>query len=280
MARYGVVGAGYVGLRLVRHWVFSGHTVRASRRSDDRFLDKLGAEPFVLSSQSPDQWEAFCDGLDGLVYLAPPDKTRTAAKEVAVFAPFVAGKPFVYGSTTGAFGNQPDGVWDDEDTKPGPLMALGQRRADFEQALTEAGLSPRIVRIAGIYGPGRTLEKKLGPRGLTLYEGGGDVSRIHVADLARILDGMLTKPPAPMVIAADGHPAPTLEVARYTADLCGIDDLRVLSLDEAMAELTAKGRELRTGGRRCGSKYLSALIGELEFKSYVSGVAASLSASA
>lgn len=282
--RVTILGCGYSGGRLLERLVARGDAVRATTTSTGRLeaLRAAGAEPLQLDLDDPDApLEAAIGDAEAVVLLAPPS-ARGPLEPLAKRLAAAAGPQlvsFVYGSTTGACGAPPSpDAWIDEATPAGVLAPRGARRAEQEAALEATGLPLRVLRIAGIYGPGRTLVGPLSSGELQLFHGGPPTSRVHVDDLARLLEALL-RPDAPrLVIACDEAPAPTLEVARFTANLTGQPLPRILSLDEARRRLSPASIEMRLGGRRCRSLERARLIGPLLHPTFREGVRASLAA--
>jgi nucleoside-diphosphate-sugar epimerase len=275
--KVGILGCGYSGVRLAERLVRDGHDARGSVRSEEKrtALERRGIDARVADLADADSLRAFAQGLDALVHLAPPPAVEEVHDEVdrlqAALPECV--ERVVYGSTTGVFGRV-DG-WIDERTPPGPRAARGEKRARYEEALAATGRPTRIVRIAGIYGPGRTTKHAI-DRGLVLFEGGPPTSRVHVADLARILAAMLRDDAPELVIACDDAPAPTLEVARYVLGCLDEPMPPVLTREEAEAQMSPAAREMRLGGRRCRSVERSGLIGDLTYPTYRQGMKAAL----
>lgn len=280
MAKVAILGCGYTGRALIPRLRAAGHTVVATttRSANAPEIEALGAEARVARLEDPAALRAALEGADRVIHLAPPDREVAAATQVEALARALPSglAAYVYGSTTGAFGRPaaPE-VWIDETTPPREVTGWGLTRLEYEHALAAHGLPLRVVRIAGIYGPGRTLKESL-HSGMLLFEGGPDTSRIHVRDLARILAAAVEDHAPPLILACDERPAPTLEVARYTAALSGLALPEILSLEAARARLSGPALEMRLGGRRCRSVVRAGLIGPLEFPSYVEGVKASL----
>lgn len=281
MKKIVVLGCGYVGRVLARRLVGQERTVRATTTTQAKIdeLRALGAEPFLLETDDPASLAAALHDADGVVHLAPPSEDVAGEVERIAAACGDGLQVYLYGSTTGAFG-QPvaDGEWIDESTPTHDPGDRGRRRFDYERALEGAGLPLRTVRIAGIYGPDRTLSRSLDREGFVLFEGGPPTSRTHVDDLATLLLAMLEPGAPPLAIACDDEPAPTLEVARYTCELLGRPLPPVRSLDEARAQLSPAALEMRLGGRRCRSIVREGLVGALAYPTYREGVRASLRA--
>lgn len=300
----GILGCGYTGLRVATVW--RSGTVGPESFDPDR-ASAAGAPPWAragpirgttrstgrlddLAGWGIEGWtadlargipEPFFQGLEHVIHLAPPPtdegeldrQVDALAATVRRAAPGL--KSFVYGSTTGAFGQQSDGDWVDEDTPAGPMQPRGARRARYEARLRSSGLPVRIVRIAAIYGPGRGMPAAL-DRGMVLFEGGPLTSRIHVEDLARLLVAM-TGPDVPaMVVGCDEEPARTVEVAEFCCRITGRAMPEVVSKEAALRDMSPQARELRTAGRRCRSRHRPGLIGALRHPSYREGLRASV----
>lgn len=279
MQRVAILGAGYVGLRLGRRLVARGIDVRGSTTTPARLeaLRAAGLSPVLAGPDEPSGFERLLSDVDGVVHLAPPDAAGPAAEAVRLVAGFEDRTPrVVYGSTTGAFGQQSPGAWVDERSAAGLLGPRGAGRAATEDALRHAGLDLVVVRIAGIYGPGRTLARRLAAGGFVLFEGGPFTSRIHVDDLVSLLEaGLFAAQPPRLVLACDEHPAPTLEVARFVAEEKSLPMPPVRSLEEAKRVLSPAAAEMRLSGRRCRSLYREGLMGPLRYPSYREGLVAS-----
>jgi nucleoside-diphosphate-sugar epimerase len=270
----GILGCGYTGARLATHLQPRCEVV-ATRRDVALLsgLKAVGIETAAVDLETGTGLDAF-EGCDAIVHLAPTPSTEGAIEaQVKRLAERTAGCRWVYGSTTGAFGRHPDHVWVDEHTPTGELQPRGARRWAYERALHASGLEPRVVRIAGIYGPGRSIFESL-DRGLALFEGGPATSRIHVDDLVRLLVAQLGPKGLPLVVGCDDEPAPTLEVARFACSLAGRPPPATLTIEEAVRSMSPLARELRLAGRRCRSRFRSSIMGPLGYPTYREGVRA------
>jgi nucleoside-diphosphate-sugar epimerase len=279
MGKVVILGCGYAGKTLARRLVAKGDAVRATTTTDSKIvtLRSLGTEAVVLDPKRTDTYGNALAGATAIVHLAPPPEHGSIDDEVDRIVRSIGPKldAYVYGSTTGVFGNHEDN-WVDESTPPRDPLDKGRLRLDYERALMKAGVPLRVVRIAGIYGPGRTLRDALRKESLILFEGGPATSRIHVEDLARLLEAMLEKKAPPLAVACDELPAPTLDVARYTCELLGIQPPAPVALQDAKRVLSPAAIEMRLGGRRCRSLVREKLIGALSYPTYREGVKASL----
>lgn len=283
--RIAVLGAGYTGRAVTLDLVRAGHEVIAIGRREAPVLALAAAggdavAPRVADTRDPGRLRAALDGADRLIHLAPPPSGEVPEDDAGrVMAALPRGVDrVVYGSTTGVFAPPEHEEWVDENSPAGPRGRLGTARLAYETALLDHAPGPvHVVRIAGIYGPGRTLAPRIEDRSLVLFEDGPPTSRIHREDLARLLVAVaLADAPPPRVVATDEAPVPTAEVAAYTARLLGVAPPELLPLDEARQKMSSEAIELRLGGKRCRSLFREGLIGPLRHPSYREGVRASL----
>lgn len=128
-----------------------------------------------------------------------------------------------YLSTTGVYGDH-GGGWVDETSALAPVHDRGRWRVAAEAEWRASGLPVEIFRLAGIYGPGRSvLDKLRDGRAQRVIKPGQVFSRIHVEDIARTLRAALERPmPGAVYNVADDLPAPPEEVLAYAAELLGL----------------------------------------------------------
>ena len=103
-----------------------------------------------------------------------------------------------YLSTTGVYGDH-GGGWVDEATPLTPTTRRGQWRvaaeAGWRGLAAEVGLPLHIFRLAGIYGPGRgPFAKVRDGTARRIVKPGQVFSRIHVEDIARVLEASIARP--------------------------------------------------------------------------------------
>jgi nucleoside-diphosphate-sugar epimerase len=135
----------------------------------------------------------------------------------------------------------------DADTPVAPADARGQRLLAIEQAWLTLGRSARIVRLAGIYGPGRVIGMT------TLLHGqriGGDpddlLNLIHVEDAAALLQSAAESDGAAAIeLGADGTPLRRRDYYDYLAAR-----LRV-NCQFGEADDTVEFARRRAGSRAC-----------------------------
>jgi NAD dependent epimerase/dehydratase family enzyme len=132
-----------------------------------------------------------------------------------------------YLSTIGVYGDC-KGAWVDEAAPVSPTSERSLRRAQAERAWMEfgeeAGRRVDIFRLAGIYGPGRSVIDNL-HKGTArrIVKPGQVFNRIHVDDIARVLSAAVDAQTEHRVFnVSDDEPAPPEDVVAYAAELLGL----------------------------------------------------------
>ncbi len=168
-------------------------------------------------------------GADALLVSAAPAEGRDpvlAALEQAIEqAPRL--QTVVYLSTLGVYGDS-DGAWIDEtaETLPG-LARRGGARVVAEQAWRALGsrrnLPVAVLRLGGIYGPGRNAMARLVRGSVHRIAKPGHVSnRIHVYDVAQAIDSAFSRRIDGVFNVVDDEPAPPSDQIAFAAELLGI----------------------------------------------------------
>lgn len=132
----------------------------------------------------------------------------------------------VYLSTLGVYGDAKGG-WVDESTPPDPAVARGDARLAAERewlALSDASRKVFVLRLAGIYGPGRNAIANLRDgTARRIVKPGQIFNRIHVDDISRAIDAcMKTATPGGIINVCDDEPAPPQDVIAHAARLIGM----------------------------------------------------------
>jgi len=187
-----------------------------------------------------------------------------------------------YLSTVGVYGDQ-QGRWVDEETTPKPNSARTEARVKAEQAWLdfgkEIGVPVQVFRLAGIYGPGRSVFDKLRAGTARRINKGGQVfSRIHVADIASVLEASIARPRASAIYnVADDEPAAPGDVVAYAAEMIGATPPPEIAFEDA--DLTPMARSFYEGSRRIGNALIKSELGvALRYPTYREGLASLLPA--
>ncbi len=132
-----------------------------------------------------------------------------------------------YLSSVGVYGDC-QGAWVDEHTPPKPSTERSLRRLQAEQAWRAFAHQVKgrveIFRLAGIYGPGRSVLDALRQgRARRIIKPGQIFNRIHVDDIARcLLAAIDTDTGDRLFNVSDDEPAPPQDVVAYAAELLGL----------------------------------------------------------
>lgn len=142
-----------------------------------------------------------------------------------------------YLSTTGVYGDQ-QGEWVTEETPAAPLSVHSINRLAAEQSLQL--LSDRyhiplsILRLAGIYGPGRNTFVSLNNGSARrILKPDHVFNRIHVFDIADTILHLAKSHISGIYNLADSFPASNFDVITYAADLMGIEPPPAIHFDDA-----------------------------------------------
>lgn len=226
-----IAGCGYVGAALAAELSAAGHRVWGLRR-DPRALP-AGVLGVAADLTSPASLDGLDEAIDHVVYAASPS-ARTEAAYDAVYGRglenllhVLEGRAtlsrVVLTSSTAVYA-QDDGGFVDEDSVTAPASFSGRALLRAEAMLRGHSFEGVALRLAGIYGPGRTWlvrrvhsgEARVDPR--VRYG-----NRIHQRDCAGALTHLLTADDvAPVYLGVDDAPAPLGEVYAFVADLLGV----------------------------------------------------------
>jgi nucleoside-diphosphate-sugar epimerase len=185
-----------------------------------------------------------------------------------------------YLSTTGVYGDRAGG-WVDEDSELRPVGERGARRVAAERGWLDLwrqhGLPVHVFRLAGIYGPGRNaLDAVRRSEARRIVKAGQVFSRIHVADIARVLRASLARPRSGAVYnVCDDEPAPPQDVIRYACELLGTALPAETPFESAANSMSAMGRSFFAESKRVANRRIKQELGvRLAFPSYREGLRA------
>lgn len=283
-----LVGCGYVGSTLVRYLLAAGVETLVTVRSDKRAhsLAELGVAfmPLDLDGEDP-HLEVNLDGWN-IIYFVPPNSDLIYDLRVTKFLKVLklSGQPrkMIYISTTAVYGDHQGGIVTEE-TPVNPQLERGCRRLDAErqwQVYAEENALPWVVlRLSGIYGPGKLPIKRLQQQQpiLSLSESGYS-NRIHLEDLIEILCRVLSYPQSKGIYnVADGYPSSMSDYLLRVAKAAGIAAPPQISLHQAQQQLSATMLSYLSESRRIDNRrLLNDLQLTLKYSNLDQGISASL----
>jgi nucleoside-diphosphate-sugar epimerase len=283
MSRLFAFGLGFSALELAKRLSAKGWQIAGTARDEGK-IARLKREGFeaVRFAGEPDN-RALAKHLAGTTHLLhsiPPGADSDSV--LASYREEIAALPSLewigYLSTVGVYGDQ-EGGWVDESVPPKPNSTRTDARVEAEQAWLrfgqETGVPVHVFRLAGIYGPGRSVFDKLRAGTARRINKDGQVfSRIHVEDIASVLEASIAKPQAGAIYnVADDEPAAPGDVVAYAAELMGMAPPP--EVDFAEADLTPMARSFYEGSRRIKNTRIKSELGvKLRYPTYREGLAA------
>jgi nucleoside-diphosphate-sugar epimerase len=227
-----LAGCGDLGLRVAQRLLARGDDVWALRRRPP-VSDDCGIHWLRGDLTQPESLHGLPAGITQLVYLPTPDRRDIAAYR----ATFVDGLRDLLGtlgrvtlqrvllvSSSAVYGEH-GGGWVDEDTAAAPPGFNGAVLLEAEQWLAAQPPTSIVLRLAGLYGPGRVqlLERlRAGrvavPRTLPHW-----ANRIHVDDAAAAIAHLLQlADPLPLYLGVDDTPLPLDVLYDHLSALMGV----------------------------------------------------------
>ncbi|NNL64617.1 MAG: SDR family NAD(P)-dependent oxidoreductase [Myxococcales bacterium] len=169
---------------------------------------------------------------------------------------------------------QDGGAWVDETSPTEPTAPTARVLVEAEACVAGAPGSASILRLGGIYGPGRTRLLEQVRSGEARIPAGPPVftNRIHRDDAAGALDHLLKLSSVdPVYLGVDDEPADLATVLRWLAERLGAPAPRVAD-EEGM---DAAGRRRRTS-KRCSNRRLREAGYAFRYPSFREGYGAML----
>lgn len=268
-----ILGLGYSARHFVRRFggAFShiAGTVRDPAKQDD--LADIEVHAFSGSSPARETVERIGEA-DVLLISIPPGNTGDPA--LAAFGDVLAAgrRKIVYLSTIGVYGDHAGG-WVDESTPPQATLERTQMRIAAEQAWTKmAHGEVAILRLAGIYGPGRnalaTLRAGTARR---IIKPGQVFNRIHVDDIANSIMAAVNHHGGGTWNVCDDQPTPPQDVIAYAAKLLDVAPPPEEAFETA--EMSAMARSFYASSARVSNAKLKRELGvTLAFPTYRHGL--------
>lgn len=219
-------GHGYSARALARRLLPQGWTIYGTTRNVEKINDLKEEGVIPILWPDGDIKAALAQATHILISAGPDaggdpvlNKYRREIEDAASKREWVG-----YLSTTGVYGDR-QGGWVDESTPTAPTTKRGEMRETAENDWKSIRALPlHIFRLAGIYGPGRgPFEKVKSGSARRIVKKDQVFSRIHVEDIAQILEASITQPnPGAIYNLCDDDPAPPQDVIAYAAELLGL----------------------------------------------------------
>jgi len=274
-----LVGCGDVGGRLARQLLAKGWAVSGLRRSVQHLPQ--GVVPIQADLGQPALPAAWPERTpDYLIYCVSANQHDEAGYQAA----YVDGLRRVLGwlaekgqrprrllfvSSSSVYAQQ-DGDWIDESSATEPEGYSGRIMLEAERLALDSGIRASVVRLTGIYGPGREWLLNQVRQGYRVAQDPPLYgNRIHADDAAGLLAFLLEKDARGELLdecylGVDDDPAPLADVVAWLRDYMGV------------TQWSDEQRVRRSGNKRCSNARARALGWTPQYPSYKAGYAAIL----
>lgn len=227
-----IFGAGYSARAFAQSNDGRADVIFGTTRSEAKLevLRRCGIQPLLFDETAmvPDVSAALRDTTHLVTSVAPEetgDPVLLQIDDLKAVAPKL--KWVGYLSTVGVYGDY-KGAWIDETAECRPTSLRSMERVDAEQAWMaageQAGVPVALLRLSGIYGPGRNAFVNLAAgTAKRLIKQGQVFNRIHVDDIAGALWHLAERELGGVFNVTDDEPSPPQEVVTYAAKLMGVE---------------------------------------------------------
>jgi len=267
-----IVGYGDIGSRAAA-LLSSRHRIYALTRSTSGVerAHSQGITPLPGDLDHPATLDRLGGLADAVLHFAPPQRQgQRDLRTRNLLAALAKGKSLpqrlVYISTTGVYGDC-QGTRVDETRKPCPTTPRAVRRADAEATLRRwgkrNGVKVSILRVPGIYAPGRLPVERLENRIPALRsDDDGYTNHIHADDLARIVVAALVHGrPGRVYNAADDTPMKMADYFDLVANHYQLEKPRRISREAAQTEISPSMLSYMAESRRISNGRIKQELG-------------------
>ncbi len=233
-----IVGCGYAGLAVGLELVKQGHEVSGLRRSaigQDELKD-AGLQPLVADITKPEQLARLPVPFDWVVNMVSSSKGGSeeyrevylqGTRNLIEWLTPTPLRKFVYTSSTSVYG-QSDGSVVKESSPTTPESATSRLLVETEKLLVDAARTNKfpsaILRVAGIYGPGRghLFQQYLKNEARIAGQGQRLINMIHRDDLSSaVIAALKDARPGEVYNAVDDEPVAQIHFFRWLSETLG-----------------------------------------------------------
>ncbi|HTQ72573.1 MAG TPA: SDR family oxidoreductase [Acidocella sp.] len=267
-----IFGLGYSGRAIAKAALAAGWQVSATVRGESAPAPGVKLVPFTKAAPA-------IAAATHILSTAAPDETGdpVLARYRAAFiaAPHLAWLGYL--STTGIYGDA-GGAWVDEETKPNPGSARTHRRVAAEHGWAALGKPLAIFRLAGIYGPGRSMLDDLrAGQGRHVVKPGHLFGRIHRDDIASAILAALRQSKTGIFNLSDDEPAAPADVVEEAARLLGIKPPPPVPYEQAAKTMSPMALSFWAENRKVSAEKTKSRLGlSWRYPTYREGLAAIL----
>ena len=276
MSHLMIFGAGYSGKAIARAMTPTIKHISGTTRSAEKStaLEAAGITPLVFDGEA--------------ISHALRQELASVTHVVQSIAPGASGDPLIrlcdgdirrlmpklgwaaYLSTVGVYGDH-GGAWVNEDTQCRPVSVRSTERVEAEEAwmlvAQQADIPVVVLRLSGIYGPGRNgfmnLDKGTARR---LVKKDQVFNRIRVEDIGAATAFLSAQGASGIFNITDDEPAPPQDVVTFAAALMGMEPPPEQAFETA--ELTPMARSFYGENKRVSNEKIRAMGFDFRFPNY------------
>lgn len=237
-----IFGAGFSGKAYGALAAQKGAKVFGTTRSQEKAeqLENIGIVPLVFDGQTafPQLEAAIAETTDLIVSIAPDEDGDPVLRAMGEHIGQTQHLKWIaYLSTVGVYGNH-DGAWVDEMSECRPVSQRSVQRVAAENEWIEfceqREMPLSILRLSGIYGPGRNaLKNMVEGKARRLIKLGQVFNRIHVTDIAGSLALLSDKRANGIFNVTDDMPCPPQDVVEHAAHVTNLEPPEPLDFETA-----------------------------------------------
>jgi nucleoside-diphosphate-sugar epimerase len=271
-----VFGAGYSGRVIARKLVSEKALVAGTNRSREKAdllsTDGIRGEVYAGNGLSQRLRELLLHMTHLIISIAPNESGDPVLNDLksSTLRKLPALKGILYLSTVGVYGDH-GGAWVDETAECRPTSRRSRLRleaeAGWQRFAEDAGVPLAILRLSGIYGPGRNAFINLHHnKAKRIIKPGQVFNRIHVDDIASAALHLLRGDQSGIFNVTDDEPAPPQDLVTLAASLMGIEPPPEIPFEQA--NMTAMGRSFYEDCKRVSNRRLIESGYKLLYPSY------------
>ena len=203
-----IIGCGYVGTAVASYWhPNQNHLITVTTTTQERVakLEEVASQVVIMKGSDAKAVRSLLQNQDVVLISVAPISDRqvdgetyaetylpTARNVVAALRDAPSVQQLIYLSSCSVYGDR-NGAWVDESAPVAPVNLRGKVLCQAEEILLEANrdrLRVAILRLGGIYGPGRDLEWRCGLIAGKTFPGSGDnfINWIHLDDIVSAVE--------------------------------------------------------------------------------------------
>lgn len=270
-----------MGGALAAHYRFKNQNVTAITRTEKKktALEQAGIKVLVADLNRPETLENLPHAHFAVIAVAPekrdPESYRkTYVEGVGNLLSRIEKNRWplfiLYLSSTGVYGDK-QGQWVDETTPPEPDTETGRILLEAEQQFLRSKLPGAVLRLSGIYGPGRNWADGFRKGEWGLKDKDGYMNMIHVEDIVSAMTAVFKRSQSKTIyLVTDDEPVKRSEFALWLGEKLGLEDTRQKIKERMDCSVLT--------GKRCSNAQLKSLRVKLKYPTFREGYEALLAA--